>query len=86
MKLQLNTSIATPTISGGTPVGKSPEAPAGTGDGIRISIASAALTQLSADRNTKIERVTAAVQGGSYRVSSSETGSAIIEDALSAPN
>jgi hypothetical protein len=78
MKLQLNPSIATLAIAEGAPAGKPPEAAAAAGDGIRIS---SVLTAL--DQTARIGRVAAAVQAGSYQVSSTATGNAIIEDALS---
>jgi hypothetical protein len=78
MKLELNPSIATPVIAEGAPAGKPPEAAAAAGDGIRIS---SILTAL--DQSARIGRVAAAVQAGSYQVSSTATGNAIIEDALS---
>jgi hypothetical protein len=81
MKLELNPSIATPAIAEGTPAGKPPEAAAAAGDGIRIS---SVLTAL--DQTARISRITAAVQGGSYQVSSTETGNSIVEDALSGRN
>jgi hypothetical protein len=76
MKLQLNPSTATQTTSGGLP-GKLQEAVAKPGDGIEISNVFAAL-----DQGAKISRIAAAVQAGSYRISSSATGNAILEDAL----
>ena len=81
MKLELNPSIATPAIAEGTPAGKLPEAAAAAGDGIRIS---SVLTAL--DQSARIGRVAAAVQAGSYQVSSTATGNAIVEDALSGRN
>ena len=86
MKLQLNPSIAAQAIPSGAAIGKTPEAVAGTGDGILISSDATALNQLSVNRSAKIDRVTAAVQGGSYRVSSAATSSALVEDALSGRN
>jgi hypothetical protein len=87
MKLQLNPSIATTEV---TPVAaaivKSPEASAVPGDGIQISSASAALNQLSARRNAKIDRVAAAVHGDSYQTSSPATSNALVEDALTGGN
>jgi hypothetical protein len=80
MKLELNPSIATQTIAGGAPPGKPPEA-AAAADGIRIS---GVLTAL--DQSARIGRVAAAVQAGSYQVSSTATGNAIVEDALSGRN
>jgi hypothetical protein len=87
MKLELNPSIAT-TQAGpsGAVIGKVPEEVAQPGDGIRISVASTALNQLSASRSAKIDRVTAAVQGGSYQTSSTATGNAVVADALSGRN
>jgi hypothetical protein len=88
MKLQLNPSITPQAIPDGTPVGKAPEAVAAPADGVRsdgvrsdgvrISSAIAAL-----DWSARIDQVTAAVQNGSYQVSSAATSNAIVEDALS---
>jgi hypothetical protein len=91
MKLTLNSSIAKPgaigpAISGGAQPGKSPASPAGSGDGILISSASAALNQLAADRSARISRITASVQQGLYRTSSSATSKALVVDALSGLN
>ena len=81
MKLELNPSIATPAIAEGAPAGKPPEAAAAAGDGIRIS---SVLTAM--DQSARIGRVAAAVRAGSYQVSSTATGNAIVEDALSGRN
>jgi hypothetical protein len=97
MKVQLDSSITgggaiSQPIPGAAPAGKPPEPPKspetpqpveGAADGIRISIASTALNQLSTDRNEKIGRVTASVQGGSYQTSSVATSTALVEHALS---
>jgi hypothetical protein len=81
MKLQLNPSIAdTPAITGAAPAGKLPETVAAPGDGIDVSAVIAAL-----DQSARIGRVAAALQAGSYQVSSAATGKAIVEDALSGP-
>jgi hypothetical protein len=81
MKLQLIPSVATQATSGAAPAGKAPEAVAEAGDGIRISSVLEAL-----DQTARIGRVAAAVQAGSYQVSSTATGNAIVEDALSGRN
>jgi hypothetical protein len=78
MKVELNPSIATQAASGGAPAGKPAEAAVAAGDGIRIS---SVLTAL--DQSARIGRIAAAVQAGSYQVSSTATGNAIVEDALS---
>jgi hypothetical protein len=80
MKLELNPSIAaTQTPSGAAPPAKPPAAAAAPGDGIDISNVFAAL-----DQSAKIGRIAAAVQSGSYQPSSTATGNALIEDALTA--
>jgi len=78
MKLQLTPSITTQAIPDAAPAGKVPGASAGPADDIQISSAVAAL-----DWSAKIERVTAAVQNGSYQASSAATSNAMVEDALS---
>jgi anti-sigma28 factor (negative regulator of flagellin synthesis) len=52
-------------------------------DSIQISGPTAALNRLSADRTARIQQLTALVRGGSYQVSSSLVGSAIVNDAVS---
>jgi hypothetical protein len=80
MKLEWNPSVATPqATAGGAPLAKLPDAVAAPGDGIDTSNIFAAL-----DPSARIGRIAAAVQGGSYQVSSAATGKAIIEDALAA--
>ena len=82
MKLQWNPSVATTqAITGGAPVGKLPEAATAIGDGIQVSSVPTAL-----DQSARISRIAAAVQTGSYQISSSATGNAIVEDALSGWN
>jgi hypothetical protein len=83
MKLELNPSIATTTqaVSGGAPSAKLPETVTGPGDGIDISNVFAAL-----DQSARIGRIAAAVQNGSYQISSIATGNAVIEDALTGGN
>jgi hypothetical protein len=54
----------------------------GGGDSIQISGASSALSRLAADRAAQIQQLTSAVQGGSYQVSGSLVGSAIVEHAI----
>jgi hypothetical protein len=80
MKLRLNPSIVDmQTIAVGAPTAKPPETVSAPGDGIDISNVFAAL-----DQTARIGRVAAAVQAGSYQVSSTATGNAIVEDALAA--
>jgi hypothetical protein len=67
-------------------VAKPPEEPMGPRDGILISGASTALNQLSLNGSTKIEKVAAAVQGGTYQDNSAATSNAIVRDALSGGN
>ena len=83
MKLELNPSIATTTqaVSGGAPAGKTAEAAAPPGDGIDISNVLGGL-----DQSARIGRIAAAVQDGSYQVSSTATGNALIGDALTGGN
>jgi hypothetical protein len=82
MKLELNPSIATTQpVSGAAPQAKPPEALVTQGDGIEISKVFEAL-----DQSARIGRIAAAVQGGSYQPSSTATGNALIEDALSGGN
>jgi anti-sigma28 factor (negative regulator of flagellin synthesis) len=54
----------------------------GSGDSIQISGASSALNRLAADRTAQIQQLTSAVQNGSYQVSSSLIGSAIVEHGI----
>ena len=80
MKLRLNPSIAdTQAIAGGAPPGKPPETVPAPGDGIDISNVFAAL-----DQTARIGRVAAALQAGSYKVSSAATGNAIVAEAIAA--
>ena len=53
------------------------------GDSIQISGPSSALNQLSADRNQRVQQLTALVQGGSYQLSGGQIGRAIVADAVS---
>ena len=55
---------------------------AGAGDSISLSGASNALNQFTMDRAAKIQQLTAAVQNGSYQVSSSAVSSAIVRNGL----
>jgi hypothetical protein len=52
-------------------------------DSIQISGPSSAMTRLSADRAARIQQLAALVQGGSYQVSGSQVGRAIVENAVS---
>jgi anti-sigma28 factor (negative regulator of flagellin synthesis) len=52
-------------------------------DSIQISGASSALNRLSADRAARIQQLTAQVQDGSYQVSGTLVGRAIVGDAVS---
>lgn len=52
-------------------------------DSIQISGPSSALSSLSADRAARVQQLTALVQGGSYQVSSSQVGRAIVDNAVS---
>lgn len=55
---------------------------AGAGDSISLSGASNALNQFAADRTARIQQLTAAVQNGTYQVSSSALSSAIVGNGL----
>lgn len=55
---------------------------AGAGDTISLSGASNALNQFTTDRAARIQQLTAAVQNGSYRVSSSALSGAIVRNGL----
>jgi anti-sigma28 factor (negative regulator of flagellin synthesis) len=55
---------------------------AGAGDSISLSGASNALNQFTAHRSARIQQLTAAVQNGSYHVSSSALSSAIVRNGL----
>lgn len=52
-------------------------------DSIQISGPSAALNRLGADRTARIQQLTSLVQSGSYQVSGSLVGRAIVDDAVS---
>jgi hypothetical protein len=54
----------------------------GSGDSIQISGASSALNRLAASRAAQIQQLTSAVQSGSYQVSSSLVGNAIVEQGI----
>ena len=83
MKLQLNPSIAPQAIPDGTPVGKVPEAVAAPADGVRSDAVRISSAIAALDWSARINQVTAAVQSGSYQISSAATSNAIVEDALS---
>ena len=55
---------------------------AGAGDTISLSGVSNALNQFATDRSARIQQLTAAVQNGSYNVSSSALSSAIVRNGL----
>jgi anti-sigma28 factor (negative regulator of flagellin synthesis) len=55
---------------------------AGSGDSISLSGASNALNQFTTDRAARIQQLTAAVQNGSYKVSSAAVSSAIVQNGL----
>ena len=54
----------------------------GSGDSISLSGASNALNQLASGRAARIQQLTAAVQNGSYHVSSSALSGAIVRNGL----
>jgi flagellar biosynthesis anti-sigma factor FlgM len=55
----------------------------GSSDSIQISSASSALNRIASDRAAKVNQLTAAVQNGSYQVSSSLISRAIVEYGVS---
>lgn len=55
----------------------------GTQDSIQISGASSALNRLNIDRAARIQQLTAAVQGGSYKVSGALVAAAMVGHAIS---
>ena len=92
MRLQLDsTSAGGPGgVGQATPAGGSSSSSnrigpgsSGSGDSIQISGASSALNRLAADRAAQIQQLTSAVQSGSYQVSSSLVGNAIVEHGIS---
>jgi anti-sigma28 factor (negative regulator of flagellin synthesis) len=70
-----------PTGAGGGPNSASGRAIGA--DSVSISGASSALNQSTAERSARIEQLTALVQGGSYDVSSTVVGHAVVGNALS---
>jgi hypothetical protein len=92
MRLQLDSTLAGSRggVGQATPAGGSgsnanhigPGSP-GSGDSIQISGASSALNRLATDRAAQIQQLTSAVQSGSYQVSSSLVGNAIVEHGIS---
>lgn len=96
MRLQLDSTPGGPGGAGGpggpgqaTPAGGSGSnsnrvgsGSSGAGDSILISGASSALNRLAADRTAQIQQLTSAVQSGSYQVSSSLIGNAIVQHGI----
>jgi anti-sigma28 factor (negative regulator of flagellin synthesis) len=91
MRLQLDStpaggaggvSQATPAGGLGSNSNRVGAGSSGSGDSIQISGASSALNRLAADRTAQIQQLTSAVQSGSYQVSSSLIGSAIVEHGI----
>jgi anti-sigma28 factor (negative regulator of flagellin synthesis) len=90
MRLQLDSSqlstvdnrAAEAVTEGGQAARGASSRGAGAGDSIALSGVSNALHQFSADRSARIQQLTAAVQNGSYHVSSSALSSAIVRNGL----
>ena len=92
MRLQLDSTsggVGTSGVGQATPAGGSSSNSnrvgrglSGSGDSIQISGASSALNRLAADRAAQIQQLTSAVQSGSYQVSSSLVGNAIVEHGI----
>ncbi|HZL57376.1 MAG TPA: hypothetical protein VFC21_09855 [Bryobacteraceae bacterium] len=55
----------------------------GSPDSVAISGPSSALNRLTADRDSRIEQLSAAVRSGSYRIPSAALSSAIVSSAVS---
>jgi anti-sigma28 factor (negative regulator of flagellin synthesis) len=73
---------AIPTGGPGSNASRVGPGSSGSGDSIQISGASSALNRLAADRAEQIQQLTSAVQSGSYQVSSSLVGNAIVEHGI----
>ncbi len=68
--------------SGQSGRGSSTTAPAGD-DSISLSGASNAVSQFATDRSARVQQLAAAVQGGTYQVSSAAVSAAIVGHGLS---
>jgi anti-sigma28 factor (negative regulator of flagellin synthesis) len=91
MRLQLDSTSAggpggvgqaTPISGSGSSANRVGPGSSGSGDSIQISGASSVLNRLAADRAAQIQQLTSAVQSGSYQVSSSLVGNAIVEHGI----
>jgi anti-sigma28 factor (negative regulator of flagellin synthesis) len=94
MRLQLDTAVTGAGIDRSAEAAQTaPAAGSGTdsrrvgdsagADSIQISGASSALSSLAADRAARVQQLTAVLQDGSYSVSGSQVGRAIVDDAVS---
>ena len=90
MRLQLDSStrpadstLIAPAGSGTFSGGSTEPAGGRSGDSIGISGISLALNQLSTDRTSRIQQLTASVRSGEYGVSSAAVSSAIVAYARS---
>jgi anti-sigma28 factor (negative regulator of flagellin synthesis) len=89
MRLQLDSTQlssvdnrAAEAVSGNGQSSRAAYSRAGSGDTISLSGASNALNQFATHRAARIQQLTAAVQSGSYNVSSSALSSAIVRNGL----
>jgi anti-sigma28 factor (negative regulator of flagellin synthesis) len=91
MRLQLDTSTLTPADSGRVASPASSGAPSdvragerrtANTDSIGISGTSAALSQISGERAERIQQLTSAVRAGTYRVSGTAIGNAVVAQAF----
>jgi anti-sigma28 factor (negative regulator of flagellin synthesis) len=90
MRLQLDSAITRPpdagqpnSVGGAGSSGVRGHGSPGANDSITISGPSAALGHLSSQRAARIEQLTAAIASGSYQISASAIGSAIVAQAIS---
>jgi anti-sigma28 factor (negative regulator of flagellin synthesis) len=90
MRLHLDSSVSGASDAAPTAAGSSSTRNGARGldtsasrDSSSVSGASSALNQLSAQRSARIEELSAAVQSGRYRVSSSALSGAILGHAVS---
>jgi anti-sigma28 factor (negative regulator of flagellin synthesis) len=91
MRLQLDSAIPRPADTGqsasigssGSSGGVRGQDNSGSNDSIQISGPSAALGRLSSQRAERIAQVSAALRSGTYQISGSAIGSAIIAQAIS---
>ena len=88
MRLQLDSSVLRPADSGqaiaphtGPAAASRTQDSAGSGDSIGISGPSAALGRLSGERTVRIQQLTTAVRGDTYRIPAALVGKAILAQA-----